>query len=342
MSIMLKLRESESKMSAMGAKLLGAAVAYNVKVDVPREAMRAAIVGAGFGRVKIPDVPLPSALNKATAQLKPRKPLSLAWFAAPNADTPAALGIYVTDPNGSGEAGDPQFCGARVRISNGSAVALPPEGGEANPLALEYAKRLAARTNKIHTYVETSDVTNALAEVLSGMKAAKFCEHGRGHFILSGFVEQWSSLCDALAPYGVSGRMVSMWDSMSDHVSEAKESAKSTFAEDLADLRVKLAKAAAGEGTRSDAMSRRLDECRDLINKAELYRSVLAETADAITGDVTKIRKMFSDILSGKSVTFTLDDAAQPSSFELPEVEADAIEVAADAGDEPFELPAAE
>jgi hypothetical protein len=154
-------------------------------------------------------------------------------------------------------------------------------------------------------------------------------------------VAQWSGLCDALAPYGVSGRMVSMWDSMSDHVSEAKESAKSTFAEDLADLRVKLAKAAAGEGTRSDAMSRRLDECRDLINKAELYRSVLAETADAITGDVTKIRKMFADILSGKSVAFTLDDAAQPSSFELPEVEADAI-VVADAGDEPFELPAAE
>lgn len=336
-SIMLKLRDSESKMSAMGAKLLGAAVAYNVKVDVPREAMRAAFTGAGFGQIKIPAVPLPSALNKATAQLKPRKPLSLAWFAAPNADTPAALGVYVTDANGSGESGDSQNCGARVRISNGVAVALPPEGGEAHPAALEYANRLAIRTNKIHNYVETSDVTNALAEVLYAMKAAKFCEHGRGHFILSGFVEQWSGLCDALAPYGVSGRMVSMWDSMADHVSEAKESAKGTFAEDLSELRVKLAEAASGKGTRSDAMSRRLDECRDLVNKAELYRSVLAETADAITDDVNKVRKMFSDILSGKSVTFTLDDAQALSSFEVETIADADVEPASEA----FGLPAA-
>jgi len=339
MSIMLKLRESESKMSAIGAALLGAAVAYNVTVDVPREAMRAAFQAAGYNRVKIPEVPLPSALSKALAQLSPRKPLSAAWFVAPNADTPAALGIYVTDANGSGEAGDPQSCGARVRISNGVAVALPPEGGTAHPHALSYAKRLAERANKIHTHVETNDVTSALEQVLYAMNGSKFCEHGRGHFILAQYVPAWSGLCDALAPFGVQGRMVSMWDVMTDHISEAKETAKSSFAEDLKALRVKLAEAAGGKGKRSDAMSRRLDECRELINKAELYRSVLADTADSITSDVTKIRGMFNNILAGQAVTFTLDDAAQPCTFELPEEEPAPISVEPE---EVFELPAAE
>lgn len=338
-SIMSKLRETEAKMTAMGASLLGATVAYNVRVNVPRDAMRAAFVAAGYGGIKIPPVPLPAALNKAVAQLKPRKPLSVSWFAAPNPDTPAALGIYVTQIDQGGEGGDPQICGARVRISNGSAVALPPEGGSAHPRALEYAKRLAERANKIHESVETSDVTNALGEVLLKMQSAKFCEHGRGHFILGNYVPQWSALCDSLAPYGVSGRMVSMWDSMSDHVSEAKESAKGTFAEDLAELKAKLAEAASGKGTRSDAMSRRLDECRDLINKANLYRSVLADTADQITADVNKIKAKFTEILSGKTVTFTLDDAAQPCSFEIPPaVEPIDVPVVLDA--EPFALPA--
>jgi hypothetical protein len=80
----------------------------------------------------------------------------------------------------------------------------------------------------------------------------------------------------------------------------------------------------------------RLPRARASVNKAELYRSVLADTADQITADVTKIKGMFSDIMGGKAVTFTLDDAAQPSTFEIPPEEI----IVAEPDPEPFALPA--
>jgi hypothetical protein len=348
LSTMAAIAASTVTMQSAGCPLIGAHVSYDVTLRrVPRSVMRSAIVAAGFpaiAKASVTSVTPAQGLATARTQLKPTGSLSVLNVGKSADNAPLELAIWRGDPEAGSSGDEPPTMGARVFVDQaGQVVARAPAGAvwprpesddeptdkeQAIDACMGYARNLAARANDLVRYVETSDVTKALALVLDGLHGAKECNHGRGHFILARYVETWSKLSDALAPYGVKGHTTTLWG-LADHVEQAREAAKDSFAEKIRDLRTRLSDASSGKGASNSALARSLDNCVALVNEAKLYQDILGDLQGKINADVDAVRKLFLKLQAGGRVTYMGADIdapimgesqnAETPAFELPE-----------------------
>lgn len=340
LSTLAALAAATEIMKIAGCPIIGALVSYNVNVgNVERTVMRTALIDAGFptiARAAIPVVTVEAGLRMAQSQLKPTTGFAVLRVAKPSEASPLELAVWKGNPDADSTGSAKPIMGGRVRVDqNGEARAYPPEGiqwplrevGEgdnewsaeeqATCECMNYANALAVRANRLARYVETSDVTTALQAVLTGMHAAKQCQHGRGHFLLARFVEPWTRLGEALRPYGVTFPMTSMWG-LPDHIQAARETAEDSFGEKIRDLRTRLRDAAdpkAPKGTRSDSLTARIQECVDLVSEARMFRDILGDAVAGIEADVSKVKIKFTALQGGVKVTYTAGDVDAPLSF---------------------------
>ena len=87
--------------------------------------------------------------------------------------------------------------------------------------------------------------------------------------------------------------------------SAAKAAARGALEADVADLLADLEKART-EGMRQHAITRRLELCKELGAKAELYRGVLSGIADQITARVRDLQAEFQRHLDGDGAGFAV------------------------------------
>lgn len=318
------LQASQEKMKLAGAPLIGAIVTYNVTLrGVERSVLRRAFEKAGFGvqaRACIASPSADQALRMAPTRLGPPKGLAIKPFTLTD-NAVYSVGIYERDPDlpaeEPSEKGDPLLCGARVRIENGLAVAMPPEDQtDGFSFSMSYARALALRANNLVRFAETSDVTGTLDAILIVMHGVKQCDHGRGHLILERYVAPWSTLTDALVPFGLDPRMVTLWG-LPDHIATAATTAKDSFSEKILELRLKLQVAAGktgknGKGPRGDSMGRAIEECVKVVNEANMYQSILGDLSAAIKADVAAVQKHFATLANGGHVAYGGADVDAP------------------------------
>ena len=320
------LAESSAIMQAAGAPLIGAIVSFDVNSgSVERAVMRKAFADAGFpaeAKVGVPEVTVAQGLKMAPSQLKPPRGLSVSPITDKDETSTAELGVYFGSKLDHAGKNKPAL-GARVVIDKtGKAVAMPPTEGEPHDGSMSYAATLALRANRLHRYVETNDVTQTLANIFDKMFGAKLSSHTRGGFILGKFVEPCVSLMEALAPFGVVGKLADLYG-LPTHKAEAREVTEASFAEKVTALRERLAKAAKGEGTRSDSLQRSLDECIAVTNQAMLFQDILEGVVDDIKAEVAAVKRHFVNLQGGVTVTYGATDVERPLSFgpAAPEVQ---------------------
>jgi len=346
LSVTNALAASQEKMSAAGCSLLAAFVSYDVPVKVPRETARAAFKDAGYfeiGKACIPLLSPESALRKANTQKKPPKGLAVKEFPNPH-NASVSFGIFYSPTAVDGEAGD-LTVGARVRVNGdtNTVEVVPPEGEEkAHGPALRFGQDLARRANGLIKFCETSDITSALLAVLEKMHALKLSKHGRGHIVLAARLSTWGALMDRLSVHQVSTNMLSIWD-LPDHILSARESGRDSFIEQIRDLRQRCADACGPErkGTRSDALQKSIDACATLINEAHLYAAILGDLVAGVEADVSKVKKVFDNLASGGSPTFSADLVMAPTSIDRPTEPEVSVETDEN-GDKVVTIPSAE
>jgi hypothetical protein len=313
------LAESSKIMVAAGAPLIGANVSFDVSSgNVERAVMRKAFADAGYPAIAkscIPEVTVEQGLKMAPAQLKPPKGLALLPITEKDSSSRVEVGIWRGDPKSDARGSAPPAMGARVVINQGGrAEALPPVDGPVIESCMGYAKSLAVRANRLSRFVETNDVTAALANVISTFHGAKLASHTRGGFILARFVEPWLALTTALRPFGVVGKMADLWG-LPTHKEEAREIAEASFGEKIKDLRARLSDAAQGKGKRSDSLQRSLDECIALVNEAKMFEDILGATVAAITTEADAVRKLFVKLQGGCDIVYNPHDVEKPLPF---------------------------
>lgn len=331
------LKAAEEQMKAAGAPLIGGVVSYDVHAHaVERGAFRAALAAAGFGTIAKASIPThgpEQALSLAVTQVKATKRMAALEVGVPSDKATLEYGIWRGDPKAKSAGQEKPIMGARVRVLNGAIEVVPVEGAtwpipehtdgkpysdeeQALQACMAFGRQIVFRANRLLKFVETSDITGALGAVLTGFHAAKMADHGRGHFLLAQFVPQWAALMDALQPYGVTPRFVSMWG-LPDHVAEAKESAKNDFRDKVLDLRKRLQEAsgksrAGGRGPRGDTLERAIKECVMVQNEAAMFTTVLGDLKALIEADVEAVRSHFVKLASGVSVVYGATDVDAP------------------------------
>lgn len=343
-NVLASLKASETKMVLAGSPLLAAFVSVDLHGKSKREEVRQVFIKHNFrdiARSHIPAVSATQALRKSVTMSKPSGGMSVSEFINPS-NSPLAFGVYFIpseEATEQSEKGDKHVCGARVRVNpeTNSVEALPPEGKsveEAHGGCLNYARSIAGKATALVENAETSDITSALASVLGTMFALKLSQHGRGHIILPKYLSRWTALLDSLAPFGVRGRMLSLWD-LPDHKAEACEAGRDAFIGKIRELReraVEMVKktGANKKGPRGDSLQNTLCDCTNLANEAKLYGDILGDLREGIEKDVAEIRKVVDALVSGRTVSYSDSDAEKPTSIDLPEF--DAEQVAADLG----------
>ncbi len=221
--------------------------------------------------------------------------------------------------------------GARVRINAAGAAEYLPREGVTLPLpedsstwtpeqaavsaCLPFARSIATRTNRIVRYVETNDITQTLQAILEAkMFGAKFSNHGRGHFILAAHAEKWHALMDALAPFGVEPVILPIYKDGCGDVTTAA-AAKDDFASKILKLRKDLQETANKGGTRGprqDSLERRVQECIQLVNQANMYAEILGGMKDSVVKDAEAVKALFVKLQNGGRVTYGAADVDAP------------------------------
>lgn len=217
-------------------------------------------------------------------------------------DTPACLGVYRKVSN-QGEVGDDWHKGARVRVDSTTdlAVALPFEGQQvADPACLAVAEKIAGKANELYRSICNVELSTALCEAgRSVMWAAYRRKLGGVWFVYAAHAQRFRALLDDLEKLGGFYPIVQpvFVDSDQRSAGNVARASEGVLDKALAELEADLTKATA-EGMSDAAIERRVAECAELVSRAELYGSLLAEKADDIAAKVAKIRAGFEQQLS--------------------------------------------
>lgn len=307
-----KITRAQSRLKAAGGRHIGDLICWNAdSIDVARDAARAIFATEGLGHL-VGTIEPATALSRAAAEIGKKPGLLVRPFGKPKGDTLAAFAVYLQKPR-DGESGDEHVCGARVRIeaATSQAVALPPEGGDAIEEALTLATAIATHANHLFSHCETKDLSAALVATAKALKGVPLRDRGGFYLLPPASSDVWSRLKPRLEEIGVRPIRIEMHDAP-DNVAVAKGAAQSALEADLAELVTDLERAE-GDGMRKDALERRIETCKELLAKADLFRGVLEGKADEIGKRAEELRRRFQRELSGTddvSFTVPVSDAA--------------------------------
>lgn len=293
-----RLEQSQKRLAAAGGHHIGDSISWNAdRIDVPRQEARELFASIGLGHL-IADMDPATALSRAMAEVRREPGILVRPFARPKGDTSAAMGIYVQRTR-EGEAGDEYVCGARCRVDRASSliVALPPDGAPSVEAALSHATAMADHANHLITHCETKDVSFAMVGAAKALSGVPLRDRGGFYLLPPTTCGKWASLKPGLERIGARPIRIEMHDAP-ENVAVAKAAAQGALESDIAELLRDLEKAAS-EGMRQHALSRRVDICRELRAKAELYRGVLSGVADKLSTKVDELERQFQRHLDG-------------------------------------------
>jgi len=300
------LERAQRRIAAAGGRHIGDLISWNTeRIDVSREAVRRLFATEGLADL-IPDMEPATALSRAAAEVKRPSGIIVRPFARPKGDTSAAVGIYVQTPR-DGERGDDYPCGARCRVDRATSVivGLPPEGAPAIDEALVHAEAMAAHANHLITHCETKDLSLAMVAAAKALSGVPLRDRGGFYLLPPSTCPAWARLKPGLEQLGVKPIRIEMHDAP-DNVAVARAAAQGALEADIAELMQDLEKAGS-EGMRQHALTRRVEICRELMAKADLYRGVLAGVTDQITAKVQDLQRRFEKHLSaGDGVSFSV------------------------------------
>lgn len=211
---------------------------------------------------------------------------------------PAEFAVYVQNTR-EGEAGDEYVCGARCRVdrSTESIVALPPEGGMGMSAALAHATAIAVHANHLVTHCEGKDLSSAMVAMAKALSGVPLRDRGGFYLLPPSTCVAWARMKPGLEALGVCPIRVEMHDAP-DNVAAAQAAAKGALEADIGVLMADLEKAST-EGMRQHAVVRRVEVCKELVAKADLFRGVLANVTDQITARVDELRRQVERHLDG-------------------------------------------
>ncbi|MFO0590487.1 MAG: hypothetical protein U0441_23295 [Polyangiaceae bacterium] len=311
-----RITRAQSRLKAAGGRHIGDLISWNTElIDVSRETARTVFATEGLGHL-VSSIEPATALSRAASEVGKKPGLLIRPFGKPKGDTLAAFAVYLQKPR-DGESGDEHVCGARVRIDSATneAVALPPEGGDAIDEALSLAAAVATHANHLLSHCETKDLSAALVATAKALKGVPLRDRGGFYLLPPASSDAWSRLKPRLEAIGVRPIRIEMHDAP-DNVAVAKSAAQSALESDLADLVTDLERAEC-DGMRKDALERRIETCKELLAKADLFRGVLEGKADEISRRAEELRRRFQRELSGAGdVSFAVpiaDDTTGPS-----------------------------
>jgi hypothetical protein len=300
------LENAQRRVAAAGGRHIGDLISWNTeRINVRRADARQLFESEGL-RHLIPDIEPATALSRAAAEVKRPAGILVRPFAKPKNDTSAAMGIYQVRSR-DGEVGDEYVCGARCRVDRLSSriVALPPDGVPAIDVALGHAEAMAAHGNRLITHCETKDLSAALVGTAKALSGVPLRDRGGFYLLPPSRCVVWARLKSGLEAFGVKPIRIEMHDAP-DNMSVAKAAAESALEADIAELMADLDKASS-DGMRQSALTRRVETCKELKAKAELYRGVLLGLTDKITAKVQHLEQKFqAQIEGGKDVSFAV------------------------------------
>lgn len=239
----------------------------------------------------------------------PGKNILVKELARPNKDTPVALGVYLR--TAGGESGDDYPMGARVRIANDFAVAMLPEGASAgHPECLKVADQIALRANFLAEHVCNQELSAAL--VIAGRTGCHWAQFRRGtggaYWVPPHHAERYRNLLDELEKFGGFWPIVQPLFGDSDgrtagnvHAA-AIESLMAELAEVSADLERK-------DELKEKTREARIDRCRRIIIRANMYADALQGDLDKVVGNVNAVIEKYSDVLSYDAALAAFDEA---------------------------------
>ena len=300
------LERAQRRVAAAGGRHIGDLISWNTeRIDVSREAVRRLFATEALGHL-IPNIEPATALSRAAGEMKRPPGIIVRPFAKPKDDTSAAFGIYQVKP-GTGEGGDKYVCGARCRVDRATNIITPlaPEGAPPIDELLAHAEAMAAHANHIITHCETKDLSLAMVGAAKALSGVPLRDRGGFYLLPPTTCPAWARLKPGLEQLGVKPIRIEMHDAP-DNVAVAKAAAQGALEADIADLMQDLDKAGS-EGMRQHALTRRVEICRELMAKAELYRGVLAGVADQITAKAQDLqRRLEKHLTEGDGVSFSV------------------------------------
>lgn len=223
-----------------------------------------------------------------------------------NKDTAIAIGVYERVAK-QGEGGDEWPCGARVRIVNDQAVAMPPEGAIGREPCIELAKRIAARSNSLMSTVENNELSNAIVFAGAQCMWAPFRQAGGVYWVHERNAARLRRLFDEVESLGGFFATVQplFGDDEGRTMRNLEGAASSAIAAELASLAVEIENAQLGKlGKR--AVESRIADCHELMIRAELYGAALADKLDGIKKTITEFRAKFGQAI-GTDFSASLD-----------------------------------
>lgn len=229
-------------------------------------------------------------------------------LARPNKDTPLALGVYERTAI-RGEAGDDWQPGARVRIVNGVAEAMSPEGLVEIPACLETAKRIAARANYLIDHVCNQELSAAVVRAGHESSWALFRRGtGGAYWVPPHSTEKVRGLLDALEKFGGFWPIVQPLFGDSDGRTGANvhQAALASLLAELAEVSADLENA---DELKKKTLEARVDRCRAIVIRANHYAQALKGDLAKVIADVAEVSSKYEKLISYDAEMLAFDEA---------------------------------
>jgi len=302
------------KQITAGAEHLGDIVSWNHRgVDLPRRAVREcfAALGADFAAI-VEDIDATQAMGKARLRCRD-KSVIVTLCKRPNADTPAAMMIE-RELEQDGEDGVRRVYGARTRVQNDHVVVAPPPRAEDEDEAcMGHARAIASCANHLLDFVAATDLGNMLVAAVLKLGGFPMRDAGGFYFVPGADrSEKARDLLTALACLSggsldyLDGTDVPVWSGgtfvpivipaadspagLATVATGARDSLQGALSELSEQLRAAREKGGFAFGT---TITKRIDDCEQLMATASLYRGVLAGFVDVLDSDVAQLRAAF-------------------------------------------------
>lgn len=293
------------------------------EVAIPRTTVRDIFTTHGFGHVLYRDDEMDAgdALLTATkaSGLRPGKGIVISPM-KPKGDTPASVAVYIKQAK-SGEVGDHFHPGARVRINSttGEYRVRPLEGQvEMEKRCEAVAKRIAAKADQLRTHVCNDELSQLLCDAGRSTRWTPYRIRGTVWFVYSSHADRFRALLDDLEqfPGFVSNVTPLFKDSDGRTERNVQRASQRTLESELKELNEQLKKAQ-DDGMRKSALENRINECDELLAKAELYSAMLADASKAISEKADALKDQFRQQLDaaadGTKAAFSTKGKAKPS-----------------------------
>lgn len=276
-------------------------------VKISRVRVAEALTAGGFDpALHFPDKTEAEILRQTTRMASSPRGILVREMGRPNKDTPIAIGIYRRNSE-RGEAGDEWECGARVRIQQGEAVCLPPEGAQFIDECFCIGDVMVRQAEELKTTAYNGDISLMLTSVGKSLNWVSRRPNGGGVYFLltdrshlTDRAERFVSLLKNLESF-TDGLPISRRfrpqaiEVFSRPLAEAalSQAARTVFEADVKSLVKDLQQLKDAGKMHTSTMRKRATECDDVMRRAEEYKAYLAEMFDDLSRELTNVRNQF-------------------------------------------------